>query len=561
MLCERRPPGAAELVVESRFRVPAHAGARVPGAGGVFDLLEAAHTVPSMYTAVYNAASGASAAAAPAALASVSGGASVAAGSDSAASGCPAGSSSSSTTEARGPGAAAPSTSTAAPTQLAFGGHACSAGAPAAAAADTPMTAPAVAAAMAPRAAPLHPASGGHAHAAVAPLLPASVATPWPTAPSLPFDVPPPPGIVPPPSPPPKAFSGSAEAPSHALPAAPAAAAAIPPEVAPLDAPPPAAAPGIAAPPAAAAGSAPPAEHPVDDGRHFVGGDSGPESDLEDEDARPRERRTRPRSRSRSRPRSGADAASGAREPEEEDDVDLRSRLSERQVAGLSDAKKAELRQVVRKDEKQQHICDQRESWQQNPFAASGANMPQRDEKHARDMETELDRYCEPIPERQDFLTGVRHKNDDPEKEGQLWDVVRALASKKVHYKARLNDAVWGGLGAASGAPAPFCEAYPDAVLGDGWTALTPEALEATKHHLGIADDAEYVKHILHKHDGEVRHWGKEGQLWDVVRALASKKVHYRARLVNEVWSAASGAPAPFCEAYPDAVLGSGWTA
>ena len=82
---------------------------------------------------------------------------------------------------------------------------------------------------------------------------------------------------------------------------------------------------------------------------------------------------------------------------------------------------------------------------------------------------------------------------------------MRALASKKVHYRARLQEAVWGD-GAASGAP--FCEAYPDAVLGDGWTALTAQAFEASKRSANIATDDDYVKHILHKHDGEVRHWG-----------------------------------------------------
>ena len=373
---------------------------------------------------------------------------------------------------------------------------------------------------MAPHAAPHLPASGGdlpcpHAYAAVTPL---PLAVIWPPAPStrLPDNVPPPPPLdepkaqSPPPPPitlppgigfaplharpaasqPPKAFSGSAEwcqpaagsAPSHALPAAPAAApaAAIPPEVASL---------------------APP---PGDDWNIDDGLDSGPEADL---DSGAPVRRTRPRSRSRPRPRSGADAASGARDEEEEDEVDLRGPLSDKQVAGLPDAKKAELRQVVKKFAKQKHICDQRESWQQNPFAASGAIMPQCDEKHAWDMEILLDSYCDPIPDAQAFLTGIPHKNDKPSKAGQLWDVVRALASKKVHYWAQLKDAVWG-LGAASGAPAPFCEAYPDAVLGDGWTALTREALEATKYHAGIADDNDYVKHILHKHDGEVRHWG-----------------------------------------------------
>ena len=111
--------------------------------------------------------------------------------------------------------------------------------------------------------------------------------------------------------------------------------------------------------------------------------------------------------------------------------MDLRSRLSEAQVAALSDAKKAELRQVVRQEVPQQHICDQRESWQQNPFAASGANMPQRDEKHARDMETALDTYCDPIPAAQEFLTGIRHWNDDREKKGSCGTLCARLPPKR----------------------------------------------------------------------------------------------------------------------------------
>ena len=136
---------------------------------------------------------------------------------------------------------------------------------------------------------------------------------------------------------------------------------------------------------------------------------------------------------------------------------------------------------MARKDLKQQHFCGYREGWQANVIAASGANlrMPQRDEKNARAMEEALDGCCEPSPPAQAFLSGIAHRNDRPDKAGQLWDVVRALASKKVHYRPLLSKAVRDA-GAASGAP--FCEAYPDAVLGDGWTA-----------------------HILHKHDGEVR--------------------------------------------------------
>ena len=86
--------------------------------------------------------------------------------------------------------------------------------------------------------------------------------------------------------------------------------------------------------------------------------------------------------------------------------MDLTSYLSEARIARLSDEEKAELRQIVRKDPQQQHVCDHREGWQANALAACGANlrMPQRDEKNARAMEEALDIYCEPIPPAEDFL-------------------------------------------------------------------------------------------------------------------------------------------------------------
>ena len=89
----------------------------------------------------------------------------------------------------------------------------------------------------------------------------------------------------------------------------------------------------------------------------------GAEDPAEEDDAEDRgpevedERRGRClwRSRSGSRPRD-EDAASGARD-DEEDEVDLTSYLSEARIARLSDEKKAELRQIVRKDWKQQHFA------------------------------------------------------------------------------------------------------------------------------------------------------------------------------------------------------------
>ena len=167
--------------------------------------------------------------------------------------------------------------------------------------------------------------------------------------------------------------------------------------------------------------------------------------------------------------------------------------------------KKSELRQIVRHNYKQQHFWENREAWQSNAVAASGATWRarQRLERNAGRMLQALDFDCEPILPAQALVEGIAHRTLASKKV----DVARALASKKVHYITKLQGAVRGGRGdAASGAP--FCEAYPDAVLRDGWAPLTGEAFENAKAAAKIRTDDDYVKHILDKHDGEVRHWG-----------------------------------------------------
>ena len=148
-------------------------------------------------------------------------------------------------------------------------------------------------------------------------------------------------------------------------------------------------------------------------------------------------------------------------------------------------------------------------AWRAAALAASGAEWSWglRWERNAGVMEDALDAYCDPIPEPQAFLRGIAHRNSKEEYAGQLWNVPRALASKKMHYRTRLEWAVFLSNGnAASGAP--FHEAYPNAVLDDGLTALTARA------------------------DGEVRHWG--ARWWtpvpeDFVHSLSSVEFwHYQ---------------------------------
>ncbi len=193
--------------------------------------------------------------------------------------------------------------------------------------------------------------------------------------------------------------------------------------------------------------------------------------------------------------------------------MDLTMHLSHARIARLSEEQKAELRRVVKKEFPQKHFLDNRVAWRRNARAASGARewiVQRREEKNEKRMRQELDAYAEPIPTLADFIAGIPHFNSEGNVQGRLWNVVRALASKKVHYRSRLQHAVWphdGGCCAVSGC-APFREAYPNAVLDDGFEALTPEAFQATLRAAGIKDEDEYTKHLLNKHDGEVRHWG-----------------------------------------------------
>ena len=131
--------------------------------------------------------------------------------------------------------------------------------------------------------------------------------------------------------------------------------------------------------------------------------------------------------------------------------------------------------------------------------------MPQLEDRNAFRMQRKLDFYCDPIPTWRQFLEGVTRRSDNPDNAGQLRSVVRALASNKQHYRWRLWQELWGP-DAAPGAP--LAEACPNAVLGDGWAALTPDAFEASKRKAGVPDDESYVKHILEKHSGEARHGG-----------------------------------------------------
>ncbi len=186
--------------------------------------------------------------------------------------------------------------------------------------------------------------------------------------------------------------------------------------------------------------------------------------------------------------------------------------------------KEEELRQIVRTSFRQIHFLDNRNFYLREPVRPACVGDPrqwvmaERPEEHERRMFDALNGYCEPIPALEEFARGIAHFHHEEEYRGQRWDVARALGSKTAHYRSRLQNELWpSGFRRFHGEGAPFNEAYPNIVFGDGWSALTPEAFDEQKYVAQIHDDDVYVEHLLNRHDGEVRHWGP--RLWREVPA------------------------------------------
>ena len=155
---------------------------------------------------------------------------------------------------------------------------------------------------------------------------------------------------------------------------------------------------------------------------------------------------------------------------------------------------------------------------------------PQQVRQRARERATvwsKLPTYANPIPAAWEFMDGIPHHNDNPDNEGALWNVVRAIASTKMHYYARIQQQMASATRAASGAAASnlsqrllvlqgqggakFQEAFPYLPRGGTVECLQPPTWDFLKRKFKMTTHAEYVKHILNNHDGEARFVGDTG--------------------------------------------------
>ena len=122
-----------------------------------------------------------------------------------------------------------------------------------------------------------------------------------------------------------------------------------------------------------------------------------------------------------------------------------------------------------------------------------------------------LPAFADPIPSAEEFISGITHKNSNPVNRGQMWDVLRAMHSRKMHYFPRLKDDM-------SDQALRFNLAFPDLSPDSGGTQpLGEDGWQRLYEAFKLSRPADYVKHILTLHDGEVRMVGSGD--WELLPA------------------------------------------
>ena len=141
----------------------------------------------------------------------------------------------------------------------------------------------------------------------------------------------------------------------------------------------------------------------------------------------------------------------------------------------------------------------------------SHSRAAQQADRRRAELLLDLHRYANPCPTSSDWYFGISHNNLLPENSGTLWDVVRAIASRKQFSFKELQDLCeWpvSKRGGGAGRALVFTEAYPDTRATGGVRSLTEAGWNGLYEDLGIQSEEECVRHLLNLHDGEVRFVG-----------------------------------------------------
>ena len=184
------------------------------------------------------------------------------------------------------------------------------------------------------------------------------------------------------------------------------------------------------------------------------------------------------------------------------------------QIAELFLIAGAEAQNIVRRDPVQTHA---RDALMQHP-PAGAADRPDPssligpapggsyvlgsvDMMTKHELLQELWHHADPLPSPKQIVAGIPHKNRDKQDE-PLWEMVRALASRKMHYLKKLEE-----LMARPGRELAFTKLYPNLQFDKKrLRPLDEVGQQWYVEHMDIDPDLKnYAKHIVAAHDGEVR--------------------------------------------------------
>ena len=221
-------------------------------------------------------------------------------------------------------------------------------------------------------------------------------------------------------------------------------------------------------------------------------------------------RRARSRSvRLRGRVRAEGSASSGAgdTQPLAGQRADIETYLSPADIENLGDDEKEALRQIQATEPVQQKFSDFK--W----LAASGAMLQTRQQRKSTasiraEIYEELPSMCDPIPEWHEIIKGIGHYSNNVSASGEKWPMLRAMHSRKMHYWNKLKNRL-----EKYSDRIPFAKSWPDtSPASGGINPLSKDNVEGLSREFGIKTSAEFVKHLLTLHDGEVRlvgesHW------------------------------------------------------
>ena len=193
----------------------------------------------------------------------------------------------------------------------------------------------------------------------------------------------------------------------------------------------------------------------------------------------------------------------------EDDTPELESYMTPKDVEHLDEELKEELRKVKATEPPQRHF--DKFVWAAAPGAEFETARNRAEEIRCRaEVYEQLPALADPIPgpEPDEWISGVPHYSAKESASGELWSVLRAMHSRKMHYATKLTRVL------KDDPETKLIKCWPDlSPASGGRQPLSSENQRNLVQAFQMKGPMGMIKHIFTWHDGEVRRVGEER--WD----------------------------------------------